>query len=639
MQNFYHILGVDQKASASDIKRSYRRLALENHPDKGGANETMALLAEAYSKLSDPLERKNFDESWAAFQATEEAEGTLEEAIRLEAGNSVPFSARFRQLHAQSALKYTVKPLSPKVAGAYFTAEARTEKYFVERGGVEIGPYDNLFDYLNAAELFMTFVAPFLLNERLNTRIAAKIWSAILDGKYFGVGLIELRDYLFSEISQLGNNTPRVEKDFYGALKEVVQLFVDKNPEQRHGLILSLEKISLFLQESDHVEVSIDLFPVVYSKRFRQFFAEALRGYWLSPESVQMHQVFKPLRGLRESRELLQVFREMLAQRQSAGLLSNVQYTNLLYHFEKDMHAAEQPPHTATDLREAAFHALDWVGVFLTNSDRKIIINIFLQIGIKFQKAAKLETQATVKMADEHLALQMYLTAFQLGNKLNPDREQYALNHIIRKLDKFYYAVDDLQEIIPALQHRALQLADIFPFFESCRSNVDLFTSGENRLLLMRRLLNHLVEIINNPEAVLLDHKVTTVLYQAYEACLKNWYEATYNEETEKKLRVDLMEQLLNEKGWSFAEMEANLQSPWIMVDRDNHEWLKPTRTLPFVQDLALTIYKTLTGVTINDDTGEILFYMAPLLVTDVPSQKLVTPEDLRQMVEPKFSS
>jgi curved DNA-binding protein CbpA len=645
MQNFYHVLGLDNQASASDIRRAYYREAREAHPDRAGSdNERIRLINEAYETLSDPVARRGFDENWEAFQASGDAsDAPLDEAIPLEAGSSLPFSERFRQLHAQSNLKFTLSPLTRKEAGAYFNtnSNSNTEKYVVKIGDAEIGQYDTLFDYITAVETLPALMSQSVnTSQRLNMRWASRLWSEVLEGKYFGAGLVELRDYLIRELRNLESTVRFSEMNFYITLKNVVQLLVDKNPAQRQLLILSLEKIVQFLQESSHsADVSIDMFPFVYSKRFRQFFADALMHYWLSPESTQMHEVFKNLRGFKESRELLQVFRDMLAQRQSAGLISTVQYIKLLHGFEKDMYTVEQGEHTAADLREAAFHGLDWVGVFLTNSDRKIIVNLFLQIGIKFQKASKLESQASLKMADETLALQMYLTAFQIGHKLNPDMEQYALNHMIRKLDKFRYDVDGLKDILPALQHRALQLADVFPFFESCRSNIDIFRSPDNRLSLMRSLLSRLVDIVNHnhqhPEALIpLDHKATTVLYQAYEACLKNWYESLYDENTEKKLRLDLMEQLLNEKGWSFAEMEANLQSPWIMVDRDDNEWFRPTRVLPFVRETELQIYKALTGAEINDETGEIVFYMKPLVHTDVSSQKLVTLTDLEQMVE-----
>ena len=35
MSNLYQILGLEKSASADDIKRAYKKLAVQNHPDKG----------------------------------------------------------------------------------------------------------------------------------------------------------------------------------------------------------------------------------------------------------------------------------------------------------------------------------------------------------------------------------------------------------------------------------------------------------------------------------------------------------------------------------------------------------------------------------------------------------------------------
>jgi molecular chaperone DnaJ len=52
-RDYYEVLGVDKKASADDIKRSYRRLALKFHPDKNpndkDAEAKFKECAEAYS--------------------------------------------------------------------------------------------------------------------------------------------------------------------------------------------------------------------------------------------------------------------------------------------------------------------------------------------------------------------------------------------------------------------------------------------------------------------------------------------------------------------------------------------------------------------------------------------------------------
>jgi molecular chaperone DnaJ len=62
----YRALGVDKKASAEEIKKAYRRLARQYHPDRNAgdkqAEERFKEVQEAYSILSDPEKRKQFDQ-------------------------------------------------------------------------------------------------------------------------------------------------------------------------------------------------------------------------------------------------------------------------------------------------------------------------------------------------------------------------------------------------------------------------------------------------------------------------------------------------------------------------------------------------------------------------------------------------
>lgn len=61
MSDFYSILGVAKNATADDIKRSYRRLASQHHPDKGGDVKKFQEIEEAYRILSDPSKREEYD--------------------------------------------------------------------------------------------------------------------------------------------------------------------------------------------------------------------------------------------------------------------------------------------------------------------------------------------------------------------------------------------------------------------------------------------------------------------------------------------------------------------------------------------------------------------------------------------------
>ena len=63
--DYYALLGVTADASADDIKRAYRRLAREHHPDANpddaGAEARFKEIAVAYETLSDPERRRRYD--------------------------------------------------------------------------------------------------------------------------------------------------------------------------------------------------------------------------------------------------------------------------------------------------------------------------------------------------------------------------------------------------------------------------------------------------------------------------------------------------------------------------------------------------------------------------------------------------
>lgn len=61
MKDYYKILGVDRLATDDDIKRAFRRLASQHHPDKGGDTRQFQEIQEAYSVLGDPERRRDYD--------------------------------------------------------------------------------------------------------------------------------------------------------------------------------------------------------------------------------------------------------------------------------------------------------------------------------------------------------------------------------------------------------------------------------------------------------------------------------------------------------------------------------------------------------------------------------------------------
>lgn len=66
IQDYYEVLGVARSASFDEIKRQYRKLALEYHPDRNpdaAAGEQFRVITEAYECLSNPEKRAVYDKT------------------------------------------------------------------------------------------------------------------------------------------------------------------------------------------------------------------------------------------------------------------------------------------------------------------------------------------------------------------------------------------------------------------------------------------------------------------------------------------------------------------------------------------------------------------------------------------------
>ncbi|MEO5927428.1 MAG: molecular chaperone DnaJ [Patescibacteria group bacterium] len=65
-KDYYSILGVSKSASPEEIKKSFRRLAHEHHPDKGGDAQKFKDMNEAYQILGDAQKRQQYDQFGSA---------------------------------------------------------------------------------------------------------------------------------------------------------------------------------------------------------------------------------------------------------------------------------------------------------------------------------------------------------------------------------------------------------------------------------------------------------------------------------------------------------------------------------------------------------------------------------------------
>jgi len=72
-KDYYAILGVEKKADAASIKKKYRQLARELHPDKTKGDKKLEdrfkEVSEAYDILSDEKKRAEYDQAREMFQS------------------------------------------------------------------------------------------------------------------------------------------------------------------------------------------------------------------------------------------------------------------------------------------------------------------------------------------------------------------------------------------------------------------------------------------------------------------------------------------------------------------------------------------------------------------------------------------
>ena len=81
-KDYYQALGVDRKASADEIKKAYRKLAMKYHPDRNPGNKTaedkFKDINEAYQALSDPTKRQRYDQLGDSYSQWQQKGGSAD---------------------------------------------------------------------------------------------------------------------------------------------------------------------------------------------------------------------------------------------------------------------------------------------------------------------------------------------------------------------------------------------------------------------------------------------------------------------------------------------------------------------------------------------------------------------------------
>lgn len=110
--NYYETLNVSSDATPDEIKKSYRKLVKEHHPDKtGGDDSKFKQISEAYETLSDPVKKEQYDNKSSGFKrwnfgGYQDTSSPFENAFRGFGGD---FSDMFNQSFGGEARGYDVR--------------------------------------------------------------------------------------------------------------------------------------------------------------------------------------------------------------------------------------------------------------------------------------------------------------------------------------------------------------------------------------------------------------------------------------------------------------------------------------------------------------------------------------------------
>jgi curved DNA-binding protein len=117
--DFYQTLGVNESATQDEIKRAYRKLAAQHHPDKGGDTAKFQTISQAYDTLGDEGKRAQYDAQRKGMGGFSDGanfhfnSGDINDLFNMFRGGN-PFENAFRQ-RAQQQVRRKNKDLNIKV--------------------------------------------------------------------------------------------------------------------------------------------------------------------------------------------------------------------------------------------------------------------------------------------------------------------------------------------------------------------------------------------------------------------------------------------------------------------------------------------------------------------------------------------
>tara|TARA_R110002072_G_C7944889_1_gene532755 strand:+ start:2111 stop:2764 length:654 start_codon:yes stop_codon:yes gene_type:complete len=203
MKNLYEILEVDNNASLEEIKKSYKKLSIIHHPDKGGDINEMKQINDAHDILSDAGKRKEYDLRLSYIQEPElesRSKVILDNSRLIESGELKKCSQEFREQHSELVKVFRKTPLENRVNDNSF-GKFESNIYKVESISGDDIFFHDIFSLYGAGE--DTRITQLdIPEEKLSPEVVIDLFLNYLSGKYINK-IILLEQYLSKEIYKL----------------------------------------------------------------------------------------------------------------------------------------------------------------------------------------------------------------------------------------------------------------------------------------------------------------------------------------------------------------------------------------------------------------------------------------------------
>src|SRR5918993_3938908 len=124
-RSLYEILGVEQKAEASEIQSAYRRRAKATHPDAGGDRDTFEAIQKARAVLLDPARRARYDETGEEDVGPDDILADAMEILMILLDRIIQSDVDFSQTNVVAALQETIRAQERQGQAEVKKAEAK----------------------------------------------------------------------------------------------------------------------------------------------------------------------------------------------------------------------------------------------------------------------------------------------------------------------------------------------------------------------------------------------------------------------------------------------------------------------------------------------------------------------------------